>query len=267
MEPEDGKKNWKRRGFPERRSQQIFTKNYSDDNVSRLKKLLLNPSQGHGERFYAIKVDGEFCVYRTSNPRSFDDYKEMIDGSTETVEVILYFGQSNNCNRHIFYLKEKSLNGADPIDFDKKIKDALEKNDQAHLIVSLQQKVDDQEELIDELQEELEELRKKTDMTSLLKEGISLLGIFKGKTPEGALAGAPPVPDAEVKVESADEQKKEDTKQKEGYQAFSELYEKFGDKGVNQVVQLLMAISKSDKLREGINKLVKEENEKNPTTG
>ena len=91
----------------------------------------------------------------------------------------MYFGKSNNCNRHIFYLKESSLGNVAPVDVDKKIEDALKKKDQDYLIKSLQEQVEQQNEYIEQLEEELEGLSSKTDIRGILKEGIALLGALK----------------------------------------------------------------------------------------
>lgn len=249
---------------PRVRSQRIFTKNYNDDQVDRLKRLIQSQNQRGDERYYGIKVDGEFCVNKTCDTRHFDDYKEFIDGGTETIEVVLYFGRSNNCNRHIFYLKEKggnAINGvSEPIDVDKKIEDALKKKDQEYLIQSLKQKVKDQEELIDELEEELAELKPKTELRGLIKDGLAMFqSINGGSSSNNGLSGAPaPDKEAEVTIEASEESSTNESNNNE--KLFNQIYDRIGDDGLNRMVGIIQAIEDSKDFRDGVNKLIQEEN-------
>ncbi|NGF77176.1 hypothetical protein G5B10_14905 [Fluviicola sp. SGL-29] len=258
------KKKWNgKRNVPSRSSQRIFTKSYSDEAVDRLKRLLENQKQRGEERFYGIKVDGEFCVYKTTNLRMFDDYKEFVDSSTEAIEVILYFGTSNNCNRHIFYLKDKPLSGINaPVDVDKKIEEALAKKDQEYLIKSLKEKVAEQEELIEQLEDELEELKGKTDLRGLLKDGIALMGAFKGQVPDSTLSGTENPPDQPTVEVEVNEEGNEEEDLSEQEKVFNDIYQSYGSDGVKQVVNLMLAIAKSETIRNGVNKLIEEENKK-----
>lgn len=258
------KKKWNgKRNIPSRSSQRIFTKSYSDEAVDRLKRLLDNQKQRGEERFYGIKVDGEFCVYKTTNLRMFDDYKEFVDSSTEAIEVILYFGNSNNCNRHLFYLKDKPLSGINaPVDVDKKIEEALAKKDQEYLIKSLKEKVAEQEELIEQLEDELEELRGKTDLRGLLKDGIALMGAFKGQVPGSTLSGTENPPDQPTVEVEVNEEGNEEEDLSEQEKVFNDIYQSYGSDGVKQVVNLMLAIAKSETIRNGVNKLIEEENKK-----
>lgn len=268
------KKSKKKKKAYKRSIQRVFTRKYSDDNLARLKRLIENHTDRGDERFFAIKVDGEFCVNKIANPQYFDDYKEFIDGQTESIEVIMYFGKSNNCNRHIFYLKESSLGSADIVDVDKKIEDALQKKDQDYLIKSLQDQVEQQAEYIEKLEEQVEELSAKTDIRGLLKEGAALLGAFKGvQTANSSLSGAKTQPDdAQVEVEPVtasnktseeDEEEEYDEAEEEARDAFDEVYNQFGEAGTKQVIGLMHHISQSTEFRDGINELIKKENAKN----
>ncbi len=251
-------------------NQRIFTKKYSDEQVDRLKRLIQNHHDRGHERFFAIKVDGEFCIYKTSDPSFFDDYKEMVDGTTENVEVIMYFGKSNNCNRHIFYLKEGTLGNPGNQDVDQKIKEALKRKDQEFLIQSLKEKTKRQEKKIEELEEELEALRSKTNLGGLLKEGMALFGAFRGHSPNSGtvLSGTEEAP-AEVEVEIQEEAPSKESQNIEDEDEitvqrnmFDSIYHQFGEKGIRQVVSLMMVIAKSDHMRKKINELITEENER-----
>jgi len=252
--------------------QRVFTKKYVDESVEKLKRLIKNYNERGNERFYAIKVDNEFCVSKTSNPKYFDDYKEFIDGTTESMEVTIYFGNSNNCNRHIFYLKENTLGNVEP-NVDKKISEALRKRDQEHLIESLKNQVEQQEEYIQQLEEELEKIaeesKSKTDIQGILKEGTALLGAIKGLpniNNSKTLSGTDNKTDTKVEVESMEtsEEQDEEEEEKSAYnEAFNEIYDQFGKDGVKQIVGLMIRISNSEKLREEINDLIKNDNQNN----
>lgn len=257
---------------PARSSQHIFTKSYSDNAVDNLKRLIQNQRQRGGERFYAIKVDGEFCIYKTSDVRMFDDYKVFVDATTESVEVVLYFGRSNNCNRHIFYLKDKPLSGTPaPVDVDKKIEEAMAQKDQEYLIKNLKKKVKRQAAIIEEQEEELEELRKKTDFKSIVTNGIALLGAFNANKSAAttALSGTPKAEtsgdtNAEITINdvSSEENSEEKEDDKEKKEMFEEVYDHLGSKGMNTMINLMEAVSQSEEMRAGLNKLIEAENKR-----
>jgi len=245
--------------------QRVFTKKFVDESVNKLKRLVVNFNERGDERFYAIKVDNEFCVSKTSNSNYFDDYKEFIDGTTESIEVVMYFGNSNNCNRHIFYLKENALGSTPDVDVDKKISDALKKKDQDYLIQSLQEQVEQQEEYIQQLEEELEKSSSKTDIQGILKEGVALLGAIKGlpiSSNTTQLSGTESKSDCEVSVEAVEETDPKEDKGKYNA-AFNDVYEQFGDNGMKQIVGLMVRVSESEKLRKDINTLIEKDNQEN----
>lgn len=132
------------------------------------------------------------------------------------------------------------------------------------MIKSLKEKVAEQEELIEQLEDELEELKGKTDLRGLLKDGIALMGAFKGQ-PSPTLSGTETSQNqSEVEVEVNEEDTDlEDLSEQE--EVFNEIYERYGAGGVNQVVNLMLAISKSETIRKGVNKLIEDENKKRGT--
>lgn len=270
------KKKWNgKHQVPSRSSQHIFTKSYSDESVNRLKRLLQNHTRRGEKRFFAIKIDGEFCIYKTSDIRHFDDYKEFVDANTESVEVVLYFGRSNNCNRHIFFLKNIPLSGVNaPVDVDKKIEEALAQKDQEFLIRTLKKKVKKQAALIEEMEEELNELREKTDLRGILREGIALVGAFNQKSPTDAtLSGTPKNEPEKVEVEIVEDkdQKEKSTEQSQEQLSeeqqkkkdlFEEMYDHLGSKGLDTMLNLMQTISQSEQFRNGVNQLIQQENER-----
>ena len=252
------KKERKKKSSNSRASQRVFTRKFNDEQVDRLRRLIQNQNDRGEERFFAIKIDGEFCVNKTSNPDYFDDYKEMIDGSTETVEVVMYFGKSNNCNRHIFYLKNGGVDGLGAIDVDRKIKDALKVRDREYELQNLKEKVESQTDYIEELETELEELREKTDFKGLLKDGMQLLGAWKGSGNASQQLSGVPEAESEVEIEAVGEEGESKPKSdlQENFEVFSEVSKHFGKDGLKQLLGLAGALATSPTLRKGVNELI-----------
>jgi hypothetical protein len=75
---------------------------YSVEKINGFKGILLGKSQKGKPVDYEIRVDGLAVVSRTNDPAQFDEYKKYVIDSTNTVNVILYEGQSRNNTNHMF---------------------------------------------------------------------------------------------------------------------------------------------------------------------
>lgn len=75
---------------------------YSPEKINSFKGILIGKVQKGKSVDYEIRVDGFAVVSRTNDPAHFDDYKKFVIDSTETVNVILYEGQSRNNTNHMF---------------------------------------------------------------------------------------------------------------------------------------------------------------------
>ena len=75
---------------------------YSVEKINSFKGILLGKSQKGKPLDYEIRVDGLAVVSRTNDPAQFDEYKKYVIDSTNTVNVILYEGQSRNNTNHMF---------------------------------------------------------------------------------------------------------------------------------------------------------------------
>lgn len=79
---------------------------YSAEKINSFKGILIGKVEKGKPVDYEIRVDGFAVVSRTNDPAHFDDYKKFVIDSTETVNIILYEGQSRNNTNHMF-VKEK----------------------------------------------------------------------------------------------------------------------------------------------------------------
>lgn len=75
---------------------------YSVEKINGFKGILLGKSQKGKPVDYEIRVDGLAVVSRTNDPAQFDEYKKYVIDSTNTINVILYEGQSRNNTNHMF---------------------------------------------------------------------------------------------------------------------------------------------------------------------
>lgn len=177
-----------------------FTEGFDPVRIERLKTIIQDyEDQGKSKR-YSIIVDGEMVVPVNSAAENFDKYTRYIIGSSNTVEVRMYFGQSPNFNRHVFKTNYSALSGTPSRDVDQIVKDALEKERKDNKILLLQQELKRKNKKLKQyksLQAKLDE--KKLDLKDLVKDGIQLMGQFQAMK-----SGASPVqgiPEAEVEVQ------------------------------------------------------------------
>ena len=251
----------RRGGNVSNRRQRVFTKKYSDELVDRLKKLIQNQKERGDEKFFAIRVDDEFIVHKTSDPRYFDDYKEFLDGTTNTIEVILYYGRSNNCNRHIFYLRELPLNGhGQQEDVNSQIEDAIQRKDQEHQIERLKRKIKNLKAKVEKQEVELTEYRSKFDIKGILSEGLAFVQAFKGKSNDSTqLSGVEE--ESDVTIEPIDDSEPEDSDEQK--ETFDLLYKEFGKDEMKKMIGLMLTIKNDEEFRDKINKAIQEKSQKN----
>lgn len=113
---------------------------YSNQAMDRLKRLLENFYISGEEKYYAVLVDGEIVVPKTSDPESYDNYKEFVNELTRQVIVRLYYGNSPNCNTYKFdVIASGQLSGTQLADM--KISEALDKHKREQHIIDLQKKI------------------------------------------------------------------------------------------------------------------------------
>ena len=129
---------------------------------------------------FAIAVDGTKVISRTSDPAQFHNYEEFINAHTESMEVMLYKGASNNSDKYIYTFdkddaasKGEALSG---IEIDNRIKDGIAKEKQEWEKVKLEDRNKELEEEVKELEENNEKLE--TIIADMKAKESPLKGVF-----------------------------------------------------------------------------------------
>lgn len=179
---------------------------YSVQRMEMMKRLITKFDEKGRKKRYSISVDGEIIIPTTYEVEEFDEYLDYVEPTTEVVEIRTYFGDSPNCNRYIFYLKQTPvLNGPvalqGPADPQSQIQQALEKQQLETKIMLLEEELKRKKKKLRNykgLKEQLEE--KQVDIKELMVKGMELYGAFKGGGPgmPSPIQGLPP---AEVEIE------------------------------------------------------------------
>jgi hypothetical protein len=187
----------------------VFTEAYNPQRIERLKSIIKDFHHQGKQKRYCVLVDGEMVVSINTDYRNFDNYKRYMLGHTQNIEVRMFFGESPNCNRHIFHTNAQGLNGAPQKDVQEQIKEALEKQRMETEISTLQKELRRKNKKLKQfktLQAELDE--KKIDIKELITKGLELYGQFNaskgGAFPSGTVQGTP---QAEVEIEAEPETK------------------------------------------------------------
>lgn len=177
-----------------------YTEGFDPERIERLKMIIKDfEDQGKAKR-YSIIVDGEMVVPTNSEAAKFDNYKRYLLGSSNEVEVRMFFGESPNCNKHIFKTDHSTLNGPKK-DVDTMVQEALIKERQQNKIKALESELKRKNKKLKqfkELQAQLEE--KKLNVKDLIQDGIKVLGQINAMR-NGSATPIQGVNDAEVEVE------------------------------------------------------------------
>ncbi|PHR43396.1 MAG: hypothetical protein COA32_16250 [Fluviicola sp.] len=202
----------------------VFTEPYNPSRIDRLKCIVRDFYKQGKKKRYCILVDGEMVVTINSDSRNFDGYKRYMMADTHNIEVRMYFGDSPNCNRHIFQTQNSGLNGIGHEDIEQRIQEALHKQRVETELESLRKKVKEKNKKLKEYEELLEELDgKQVNFKDILKEGIELFGKYNGqKSPAPESSQVKGAPQTEVEVHAEDDT--EQTKSDERYQAMKQEY-------------------------------------------
>lgn len=133
----------------------VTTEQYSPQAMERIKRLLENFSRSGETKYFSILVDGEMVVAKTSDPESFDNYKDFVHDLTKEVHVRLFYGNSPNCNTYKFHLAKDPLSGVDLAE--QRVTEALEKHKKEQQISELRKKNKKLKRKVATLKAELEE--------------------------------------------------------------------------------------------------------------
>lgn len=229
---------------------QIFTEIYNPNRIERLKSIIKDFYQQGQKKRYCILVDGEMVVSINTDARNFDSYKRYLEGHTQSIEVRMFFGESPNCNRHIFHTSQKTLSGMPEKDVEQKISEALEKQRIQTELESLRKELKRKDKIIEEYEEMEEELSKKQlNINELLDKGLQ----FYAKV-NASKNGTPPatpvqgIPQAEVEVHSEPETESE--------KHFQKLQEQFSEKELIKGLKTWKVFAKHPELRKEFTELI-----------
>jgi len=110
---------------------------------------------------FEIIVDGFKAVRRTSDLEMFTMYENYVDADSKSVEFILYTGNSNNNDKHIFHFgnvpKNETLGG---IDVQEQIRSGVSEQMREFHYQRLEEKNRELEKEVKELEKEVDELEK-----------------------------------------------------------------------------------------------------------
>jgi len=180
----------------------IFTETYNPQRIERLKNIITDFRQQGRPKRYCILVDGEMVVSINKDPSNFDNYKRYLETHTINIEVRMFFGDSPNCNKHIFHTSQASLSGTQK-GVQQQIEEALEKQRIKAEIETLRSKlkrknkiIEEYEEIIDELEEKLD--KNKVDIKGVLDKGMELFGKWNANKDAKPVQG---IPEGKVEVE------------------------------------------------------------------
>jgi hypothetical protein len=189
----------------------VFTERYNPQRIERLKSIVKDFYQQGQKKRYCILVDGEMVVSINADARNFDGYKRYLEGHTESIEVRMFFGDSPNCNRHIFQTNQGPLAGVPDQTVEQKISEALEKQRILNELDSLKKELKRKDEIIEEYQEMEEEMGKKQlNINELLDKGFQLYTKFNAnKNGSPAPTQVQGLPQSEVEVHSEPETESE----------------------------------------------------------
>ena len=230
---------------------------YSKERMEAIKRIVAKyGNQGRKKRF-SISVDSELIVPVTTDIDLFDDYLDFIDSHTRNIEVRLYFGDSPNANRYIFYLQESALDGFktkqnEDVNVDKKIEEALQKQSLETQVVLLEKKVKRLKRKVRSYEEQLG--TKSTDVKELLSQGLQLYGEFKGKTPPTTTTPVHGLPIAEVELEA---------ELSESDQFYQELKDNYGEERLEKALHIWEIFTKHPELKQEFQSIVNQKSQQN----
>ena len=187
----------------------ILNEPYDLGRIERLKSIITDFNDQGNRKFYAIHIDGEMVVSRNADAQQFDNYKRHMTPTTKRIEIRMFFGDSPNCNAHIFHTNAQELNGAPQKDVEQRISEALEKQRMETLITSLKTEVKRKTKKLKQykaIQAELDE--KQIDLKGLISKGMELYGQYSAN--KGGASSPTPVqgtPETEVEIEVQEESK------------------------------------------------------------
>jgi len=134
---------------------------YNDRKIGLLADQVRRAHQSAAPIYYEIEVDGDKIVRKTSDPEIFYMFDEYVDGNTKSVTIKLYFGNSHNCEQHVFTIGGGEW--VDPGDIKKQIQAGIDQRMREKEFTDLIAKNKDLEEQIKSLEHDIDELEKEKE--------------------------------------------------------------------------------------------------------
>lgn len=141
----------------------LYQKNYDQDLIDTLRKTLAKDAAKGRPKDFEIKVDGLRVVSRTSDIEEFDDFEAAVKPSTKNVSFYIYDGPNTNRNdRHSFDLPAGAAENSTGLgEIDNLIASRLEEMEKEYQIRTLNEKLADTKQQLQEAEEFCEILEQK----------------------------------------------------------------------------------------------------------
>jgi len=233
---------------------QVFKEPYSEGAIERLKHLIKISYQEGKNRFYAILIDGEKVVGKTSDVRKFDTYLKYRNPFTKVITVLMYKGYSFNCNRYEF-LVSQGLSGASGYSQQEQVQKAIAEFKRAHEHEAMQRVLKKKTKKLKELKAIMEKIEDEKEsgfdfekVTGMVGQALGLVQQIKGGG-QPALNGVPePEPeDDEIMLEpisESEEKPKKKKKKSEEELLFNPLFNEKGSEQIIEIVTFMQNMSK-----------------------
>jgi hypothetical protein len=241
-------------------SGKVFREVYNPERIELLKSIVADHYKQGSRKFYSILIDGETVVAKTSDSRSFDNYKKYLMSNTKTLEVRMYFGNSPSANRHVFQTNNSSVNGLRPEDIQERIDQALAKQKVENELIYLRKELKRKNKKLlklKEVQKELDEAKQKPNIENILEKSANLFHTIKGNKTPKALQGTP---ENNAEVEVNVEEEVEETKADKFYNNLLDNYE---EKEVIRALKTWEVFTKYPELKDEFVTIVNQKIKKN----
>lgn len=164
---------------------------FTPENISRLKKTLVNSAEAGKPQDYEIRVDDMKVVPRTNDVEQFDNYEEFITNDTKKIVVLVYDGSSRRNEKYNFLCKEESKEkprekGLSGTEVKQLVSQELEQEKKQWKYELLEKELKDVKKKFDEAEEYIGTL---TSAIKDLKEGRKMEDIKWGELAGVALEG------------------------------------------------------------------------------
>lgn len=222
---------------------------YSPERLNSLKRLISNFEQQGRRKYFSIAIDNEVVIPRTDELEQFDLYMDYMDTHTKLIDVRLYFGESFNSNRYLYFLNENELNGFEN-NSESKINEMLEKKDLETRIYLLEKKLKRKKKQLKYFKsQQTDEKETPFDLSGILNKGAAIIGSLQNQ--EAQPKQMEGVKEQEVQIEH--EQSQNDL-------VFQRLKEIHSEQEITYALRVWEIIIKNPNIQQRFNEILKEYN-------